>query len=271
MGIREDALALAEEDRKAIEWVRKHGGLGAVEKRLMPEGMKWPCYEDGEPVRLGEQWEEDGFDESVTRIDSIEFADDGVRFENEYNEVFCRYGERVKRPAPKVLDADGAEIRVGDVLYSIETGDSVSVGSIEPGNPWFATTDGTLQHCAKLTHRAPVIAADGKPLHEGETVWVTRDSPCDAPLDKGDEVTVRHAHPKTICVEDEAGKLWTVYADHLSHVRPDSWEKLREDSELRPIDYCVMIGYPPSEEESTELIKNRDIVRRAKALAERGA
>lgn len=82
-----------------------------------------------------------------------------------------RYADEEERPAPKVLDADGVEIREGYVLYSIETGDSVTVGSIEPGNPWFATTDGTLQHCAKFTHRTPVLAADGKPLRAGETVY----------------------------------------------------------------------------------------------------
>ena len=76
----------------------------------------------------------------------------------------------VTRP---VLDADGVPIREGDVLYSVETGDYVIVDSIEPGNPWFATTDGALQHCAKFTHRAPVLAADGKPLEVGQTVWDT--------------------------------------------------------------------------------------------------
>lgn len=71
-----------------------------------------------------------------------------------------------------VLDADGAEIRVGEVLYSIETGDSVTVGSIEPGNPWFAATSGMLHHCGGFTHRAPVLAADGEPLEVGQTVYV---------------------------------------------------------------------------------------------------
>ena len=69
------------------------------------------------------------------------------------------------------LDADGAEIRAGDVLYSVETGESVTVESVEPGNPWFAAASGTLQHCSKFTHRAPVFAADGKPLREKSIVF----------------------------------------------------------------------------------------------------
>lgn len=53
------------------------------------------------------------------------------------------------------LDADGVEIRAGDVLYSTETGESVTVEAVEPGNPWFASTSGTLQHCSKFTHERP--------------------------------------------------------------------------------------------------------------------
>lgn len=72
----------------------------------------------------------------------------------------------------------------------------------------------------------------------------------------------------SVCVEETSCEFMP---KELTHNRPESWEKWREDSELSPIDYCVMIGYPPSEEESAELIKTRDLVRRAKVLAERGA
>ena len=166
--------------------------MAEMVKRLMPEGMEWPRFEDGEPVRLGEHWEEDGFDESVTRIDSIEFADDGVRFENEYNEVFYRYGERVKRPAPKVLDADGVEIRVGDTVYLLpgewcdvfpclgyHGGEELEVFSLHAdhvvGGIGCRDTRRPKGACyprpSQLTHRAPVLAADGEPLREGEHVY----------------------------------------------------------------------------------------------------
>ena len=85
---------LPQEDREAIAWVREHGGLGAVrdsiktnewalslaiiahdalfgvdfegdvtptefkrelDRRLMPEGMEWPRFEDSEPVRIGDE------------------------------------------------------------------------------------------------------------------------------------------------------------------------------------------------------------------------
>ena len=207
---------LPDEDRKAIAWVREHGGLDEVEKRIMPEGMEWPKHTDGELVRIGGCWGEDGCDTSITYIERIIFAEDGVYLDNEYSEAFYRHGERVKRPAPKVLDADGVEIREGDVLYSVETGDYVVVGSIEPGNPWFATTDGALQHCAKFTHRAPVIAADGKPLRVGETVYGTRD------LEPVEIVSLRSKEydgVRSVKCKDRTGFVF--YApDDLIHQRP---------------------------------------------------
>ena len=69
---------LPEEDLRALRWVREQGGLDVVathaelfqqlrgerdelrelardyEKRLMPEGCKWPSYESGEPVQFGD-------------------------------------------------------------------------------------------------------------------------------------------------------------------------------------------------------------------------
>ena len=203
---------LPDDERKAIAWVREHGGLDEVEKRLMPEGMEWPRFEDGEPVRLGEHWEEDGFDESVTRIDSIEFADDGVRFENEYNEVFCRPGERVKRPAPKVLDADGVEIKQGDTVYV-------------PGFDEPLTVKG--------------FTDDGRVL-----------------MSFHDENSLGYKPSR------------------LTHEQPDTWERLEHDAEKTVCEYfganydCA--NCPLETARCAEEVK-KDIIRRAKKLAERGA
>lgn len=170
---------LPECDRKAISLALDCGGVEEIKKRLMPAGMEWPRFENGEPVRFGDvvsDGDETGRVYYVT-FDTVNPVIIGFTDETPdqdpgtWLEVSVNDGERVKRPAPKVLDAEGVEIRVGDVLYSIETGDSVTVGSIEPGNPWFATTDGTLQHCAKLTHRAPVLAADGKRILKGDVLY----------------------------------------------------------------------------------------------------
>ena len=246
--------------------------LDGTWRRLMPEGMEWPRFEDGEPVRLGEHWEEDGFDESVTRIDSIEFAEDGIRFENEYADAFYRYGERVKRPAPKALDADGAEIEVGDDLYSVEGGLKLHVGVIDTRNGKIATAEmyalDKWADPAMYTHRAPAIAADGKPLREGETVWRVR-------KDMGRLEFFEYEHPWAR-VKDEQGEIHGLWPDDLTHERPaaDTWERLEEDANKA---VCIYFGVSTKacsecDHNSWECSfdKDRDLVRRAKALAERG-
>lgn len=90
----------------------------ALDRRLMPEGG-WPRYEDGEMVLVGSDFA-DGIGETHT-VTSIEFFEDCVELHWNPDEPgefeWLEPGERVKRPAPKVLDADGVEIRVGDTVW----------------------------------------------------------------------------------------------------------------------------------------------------------
>ena len=297
------------EQAEAVAWVREHGGLepiksslsalellaegieidtglafydespkercvalrNEVKSRLMPEGMEWPCFDDGEPVRIGDEapFGSDGR-MVVTGIELVEGGfvlhgrDGGIE---RPCQTGYKVGVRVKRPAPKVLDADGVEIRVGDVLYSIETGESVTVEAIEPGNPWFGVRvnaeEGKLLFSGKYTHRAPVLAADEKPLREGETVW---DVDGCGPLivwrlpDKpGMNVSLK-----------KNGVHWYRLPKKLTHEYPDSWERLEEDvaGASCPDVYCSNHQIDASDA-SYEWAMARDIVRRAKKLAER--
>lgn len=176
----------------------------------------WPRFEDGEPVRLGDHWHEDGFDESITRIDSIEFAEDGVRFENEYADPFYRYGERVKRPAPKVLDADGAEIRVGDTVWSVDSGTRYTVEKVTDGfipikcRSEMGTTVSLFP--LQLTHeRPPVLASDGEPLEVGQTVYHIAD---------GKEYTVEELFKAGAMVTHDGITGGRCRAEYLTHHRP---------------------------------------------------
>lgn len=217
---------LPEEDLKALAWVREHGGLAAVEKRLMPDGMEWlldvwPRWSNGEYCKFGDWWKAGEYGErEPQQLSRLTFftpeqlrewgQDEGENFGYAWDcmrpsDTTYR-PDKVEPPAPKVLDADGVEIRVGDVLYSIETGDSVTVGIIEPGNPWFAKTDGALQHCAKFTHRAPVLAADGEPLEVGQTVW----------HDDGEMLEVLYLRPDGLV--DCCGEIER--PERLTHERP---------------------------------------------------
>ena len=148
---------LPEEDRDAIAWVRKHGGLERVKaqrlesmpraayerkkagfldhiaeceaalgrrreiiselnhracdltrenaelrKRAMPEGCEWPVFEDGEPVRVGDEVDFGGEGGAAS---SVELQDDGYFVihacdgAGDYSHRSFRPGERVKRSA----------------------------------------------------------------------------------------------------------------------------------------------------------------------------
>ena len=86
-------------------------------ERALPEGIEWPRFEDGELVKVGDTVSSDEL-----------FTVEGIVFEPERwlikasSRSVCgyfhgSYGEPVKRPTPKVLDADGAPIEVGDTVY----------------------------------------------------------------------------------------------------------------------------------------------------------
>lgn len=168
----QDALVKdSPDEREAIAWVREHGGLepiksslsalellaegieidtglafydespkercvalrNEVKSRLMPEGMEWPCFDDGEPVRIGDEYA-DAF--GANTVATIEFGDgySAINPNTPGGYVVGKFegahGRYVPRPAPKVLDADGAEIRVGDKLYDAETGCGRTVRAI---------------------------------------------------------------------------------------------------------------------------------------------
>ena len=241
--------------------------MDALDKHLMPEGMEWPRYEDGAPVKFGDVVD------GVT-VRSMVFRENRTLLSDCTSVpgwgTWRSYAEPIKRPAHKALDADGAEIRVGDVLYSIETGESLTVDSTESGNAWFGTTDGLIQHCSKFTHRAPVLAADGKPLRVGETVWSIFGG-IEGIIERVDYERKGGEACAYVRFADMESLNW-VRPDVLTHERPDSWERLEEDAAGAscPDVYCANHHIDASDA-SYEWAMAGDIVRRAKALAERDA
>ena len=150
----------------------------------------WPRFEDGEPVMIGD--EVDGLGGEIIEV---YIAEDAADIWNNYgNHMNLSLGERVNRPAPKVLDAEGVEINVGDKVWLLNGIDNeLVVEEIDDESGWVRT---------------------------------------------------RSAN----------GGCLSVYNTHLTHIAPDSWERLEEDAELN--DETGIVG------------GNLDIVRRAKALAE---
>lgn len=257
----------------------------SIARRLMPDGMEWPRYEDGELVRFGDELPE--FASTIYKdVKQIKFRSNGyVVIDNAGGsanvDVILKSGERAKRPAPKVLDADGAEIRVGDKLYDTETGCARIVRAINAsGTVEFEGYEDRGWFTKFLTHRAPVLAADGRPLREGETVWGTKSGSYRLTSVHDGKVFARHVvGPFGTEVESAGGEgLYRLRAERLTHERPvvDTWERLEEDAEKYPCDYFGFdeeetCGKCPASGKNCEQTMARDLVRRCRALAERDA
>lgn len=87
--------------------------IAVMRPRLMPEGFEWlveawPRFEDDAPVRLLDDFERYGEENVVSAVTTYQDGSFALNF-RAYSK-----GERVKRPAPKVIGADRVEIREGD-------------------------------------------------------------------------------------------------------------------------------------------------------------
>ena len=248
----------------------------AVSCRLMPEGMEWPRFEDGAILAFEDKLPD--FECTIYKtVRTVKFRADGTaELTNDGGSanvtVVIRPGERVKRPAPKVLDADGVEIELGDDLYSVEGGLKFHVSSIDKKSGRIATEAMfALDKWADpkmYTHRAPVLAADGKPLRVGDTVWYANgDSP---------QLKVIRIESDRVVTENarDGEQWWAAYI--LTHEQPDSWKRLEDDATQNPWYYCKQHGVDTDaarpDADLAEVVTPfaRDLVRRARALAERG-
>lgn len=82
--------------------------LDEVEKRLVPEGMEWPRFEDGEPVRIGDRVQLcNGHSEELCQV---HMGESGYSLYTEASDEEHLYGTTVNRPEPadtqERIDAD---------------------------------------------------------------------------------------------------------------------------------------------------------------------
>lgn len=86
-----------------------------MERRILD---MWPKFEDGAYVMYEDEFE---FDGEVNTAHGFIFGIGGrvSICSDKGSHVKLPNGKRVKRPAPKVLDADGVEIKVGDTVYGV--------------------------------------------------------------------------------------------------------------------------------------------------------
>ena len=170
------------EDREALRWVHGHGGLETVEARLMPEGMEWlvevwPKWSNGEYCKFGDWWTADKYgDYEPKQLRRLVFytpeqlreweQDEGDNFGYEWD--FMRPSDTTYRPdkaeppAPKVIDADGAETRVGDTVWDVISGIEFTVDGL-PRSGEYQSVKLRLDNGAvtgldpdRLTHQRPI-------------------------------------------------------------------------------------------------------------------
>lgn len=131
-------------------------------ERALPEGIEWPRFEDGELVKIGDELEFEG--KTMLVCDATFYADDWALWcdrEDMSGRLYGKYGERVKHPAPKVLDAAGVEIKVGDTVYCDDDPEQLTVDSFEdPGCVYLTlakSPNGMLYTVepSRLTHERP--------------------------------------------------------------------------------------------------------------------
>lgn len=138
--------------------------------KQLPDGFEWPRFEDGEDVKPG-NWAYLNDAGSAVKIDEVGFTEIGGK------PYACLHFDEEMRlvtepiPRPPVLDKDGQEIKVCDMVYD------------EDGKEW-------------------------------------------------DVLGLRwHEDPRVVEAEHE-GEVKQLKPEWLTHERPDSWEKLREDVAL---------------------------------------
>lgn len=109
-------------------------------ERALPEGVEWPRFEDGELVKVGDEVE---FEGETMRVYLATLDADGWALwcsrEGIDGRLSGSYVERVKRPAPKVLDADGVPIKVGDTVYCDDDPEPWQVDLIYAGSMGYCT------------------------------------------------------------------------------------------------------------------------------------
>ena len=136
-------------------------------ERALPEGVEWPRFEDGEMVKFGDEVE---FEGEAAKVLDVAFSvvrfSLGVGTATTSGRVYGFLGEPAKRPAPKVLDADGVPIKVGDTVWATYDGSKhivMAVCSDGSLHPEMVTDDGCMveyeeglwDFAKKVTHEQP--------------------------------------------------------------------------------------------------------------------
>lgn len=146
----------AEKSRRVCEAMDRENGRRKLSDRERQILGMWPRFEDGEPV-----WYGDEVDNMRSSVIAVEFFDGSITLSSDFDHLHLSFGERVNRPAPKVLDADGVEIHVGDTVWhcnGIASGvvTSIDAGSLMDTTRYVDESGNEFRDAARsLTHTRP--------------------------------------------------------------------------------------------------------------------
>ena len=165
--------------------------------RVMPEGVSWPRYEDGEPVRILDWF---GDEEVLSLVFNMKGCALVAR-----GDVYLAHstgGDAIKRPAPKAVGADGREVNPGDMVW------------LDPKHREMALSTGP-------SHNLHYVS-------ESECMTVSR---------------VKNGRDCVVAWMEGEENRWCP-ASWLTHERPDSWGRLREDALKTVYAYWGCEGMP---------------------------
>lgn len=125
-----------------------------MEARLMPEGMSWPMV-DGKPLDFRTHYEP-----SLGVLEAVSIYSAGACEVMSHDGIIKGISE-IHIAKPKVVNADGVEIRVGDTVWHAKTGSEYRVLSLSGVDKAAWVTEATTMgddffiDIAALTHERP--------------------------------------------------------------------------------------------------------------------
>lgn len=184
--------------------------------------------------------------------------------------------DKVEPPAPKVYDADGVEIRVGDTVWTLKDARELEVTGLYPERDSFPVNVKEHKNGAyifsgvepsDLTHQRPVLDSDGVPINKGDTVWLTGE-----PEYSWTVTHVSERHVGGYCNED--GSDLDMHSKSLTHTKPeptDSLERIADEIDRLREDVAQHLGDYLYDEDGNDSIQfSMELVaKRCRALAER--
>lgn len=147
-----------------------------------------PRFEDGEPVQMGDEIAICGGDIDVNEVVML-LDGSGYRLLHSTDVSASAIEDRVKRPAPEVLGADGLPIKAGETVWHVINGREATVANLKP---WGAECDLADDICESvvwayemITHTPPDTQEkiDDDALKAYCDYWGCGDSSCaDCPV-----------------------------------------------------------------------------------------